>query len=322
MKKIYLFFIFSFFYTAMIFGVEPIHSLEEIKPVLDSLDRNSLLVLDYDYTLCVMKDQILRFITGGSIFSDAYSSEDRLFLHNSAKDFAKLMSHDDFKKLVFYSLDSFIEGCALQMIRDLLSRGVRVLILTSIDTRPIDRVFFPNAQFNNFVEKRYFELNRLGLDLSVSFPDIKRGMLFNKKSLFDGKRTGFPYLFGGVLGTGGNAKGVVLKEFIGWFQSTFNSAISRIVFVDDKLENCDEFEKTFKDSGREVKTFFYHFCNRSKVNREKIEYQLFMIQAQRIYLREDDINLEEILKNEAFKTWQSVQRVCENMENVSLLGIL
>src|SRR3989339_653224 len=123
MKKLYLFFIFSFFYATTVLSQEPLYSFRQLAHVFDHLDQNSLVVLDYDFTLCVQKDQVLRYMLGGYEFDHAYSPKDKDFLQIAQNDFLQLIGEQRITNLAFDGEEIFIEDCIKQMVNKLLSRG-------------------------------------------------------------------------------------------------------------------------------------------------------------------------------------------------------
>jgi hypothetical protein len=236
-------------------GIAPICSLKEISQELEKMGSDSLIVLDVDEVLITSKDLFFHPIAEPFVLGlvkkemrEAKSDEERKSIEEKLS--TSLLETQRY----------LLEEDSPALLKRLLNKGCKVVALTS----------FPTGRFGKVaeVEKwRIDHLKSLGLDFSSFFPKTGR-----KEFSFIAKPSiAAPLFQEGILFSRGYAKGDVLVAFLNWIQ--FKP--SKIVFIDDILENHDNMRVVLAANNLCLRSFHYQFNNipLDDANKEIIEFQ-------------------------------------------------
>lgn len=170
-----------------------------------------------------------------------------------------LESQDLLSNLVLtHSASRLIESKAPAFIKALQAQNVRLIALTAAMTRFFGSHYLPKMRFS--------EHQKHGIDFSPAFPHIHELTLDHMPMCSQG----FPAFYSGVLCSNGDhkrqrsasSKGKVLCEFLkatGWIPSV-------IVFIDDKLYNLEEMQRTLQEFHPEITYHGLHYIGAQSIN--------------------------------------------------------
>lgn len=204
--------------------IKTIKSLQEAAGVLQSLDQQALVIFDVDETL-------IRASQGCFSFKKLLSD---------------LRFNFDFQEYVdsIHKLNTeyfLIESDAPRLIRELQSKGIRVIALTAIYAGPYGII-------NSLEEWRFKQLYELGIDFSMHNPThmVLTKLPFRRKS--------YPVVYKGILVTAcsctkGRALEALIKELV-WKPS-------KVVFFDDQKHHVQSVSKQMSELG--ISCVAYHY---------------------------------------------------------------
>lgn len=227
-NKIITLLIHMLFSNTLLAEIIEIHRITEIEKAITPLKSSELLIFDIDYTLTEPSEPVLQMA---------------VIKQNKERFRKELAKFTDEQKLlvpvlmVTQSESRLTDPSIPRLIQKLQNQKIPLLGFTAIDTSDIPQIGF-------IPDWRAGELKRLGIDFhstTASFP--KENIEFTEIPAFRGT---FPLYKDGILYSNvAPSKGHVLKAFL----SKTNQTPSRIIFVDDSLENLQSVEAELKNAG-------------------------------------------------------------------------
>lgn len=230
-------------------AITQVESIREIKAYFEGDSQNILGVFDIDETLLVSADP-------------AFQKPNMKKHHALVKGFYNQLpiSYQDLlsNHVLLAGPSQVIEADSATVLGDLQKQNVRLIALTAALTRS-----FPEG---NIPELRFAELSRHGFDFSTAFPECE-------DILFDGLpacHSSYPRYYKGVFCSNGDynrhdtatSKGKALCAFlnhIGWKPT-------KIVFMDDKLYNVEEMERTLHAFDPSIEFQGLHYTGAEKMD--------------------------------------------------------
>lgn len=210
--------------------IERISSIYESEKYFELAGKKILGVFDIDETLLIPQDPAFQ----------KPNLKKHACIVQSLREQLPVEQQDLLSNLILTSSSSqLIESTAPLFIRNLQTKEIRLIALTAAMTRPFGMDYLPKM--------RYEELQRNGIDFSYAFPEIHELNLVNMKMC----NQSFPVFYSGVLCSNGDyqrqknasSKGKALCEFLkqaAWIPN-------KIIFIDDKLYNLEEMERTLHE---------------------------------------------------------------------------
>ena len=190
-----------------------IHSYQELLPMVDTIDKDTLVVFDIDNTL------ITSPITRRRPWFKALFSINYIEL-------IKVGWDDYFSQLWLDAPFKIIEPVAIELIEKLKDKGVTVLALTSLQSGPYGVI-------PNMAESRYMMLKKMGIEFSQNYADTT----FTN---FPEHESSYPKLYKGILFANRQNKGAVLEAFLNYAQLkpkkiiAFENRISKLKLLENK----------------------------------------------------------------------------------------
>lgn len=232
---------FSSFLSAPVWcasSIKTVDTFEALAARVDSLDADTLVLLDFAKVMCTHKDPWMR----------GYKKERHA--GNSMKSFSKRtsalaqsLSPEKHKQLLatFYQARRYqlVDKKLPRMIEKLQSKGAKVIALTS----------FKAVDFADIKHQRYNALRKYGIDFSNAFPRHKDLTLARLNQ--NGKS---PTFSKGILSNAGIfSKGDVLRAFF----EEINWQPKRVIFYDDRLDNIESVQQALHPLNIEFEGFVY-----------------------------------------------------------------
>lgn len=212
-------------------SIEQIHTIKDVANYFETADDYTLGIFDIDETLLVPLDPSFQKL----------NIEKHIEIITSIKSGLSLEQQDLLGNLaLFASSSQLIESNeAPLLIQAIMKKNIRLMALTAAMTKKFEEGYLPEA--------RYIELKKNGIDFSDGFREIQYLCLSNLKSCHGSH----PVFYQGVLCSNGDHKrieGAVTKgEALIEFLNSVSWKPSKIIFIDDKLYNLEEMEKTLKE---------------------------------------------------------------------------
>lgn len=209
---------------------------EKISDVLkqfDDIDENTLIIFDVDSTLITSTDKYLRrtafkkFKLEYEKYTENFTDQEKsLLLHLFAMESPSQLMESDFIKLLNY-IDK---------------KNACTLACTAARFHHIGTIFFPDFRFN--------ELKNLGIDFSKAYHGCCK---FKVHSKINQNETGIDR---GIVYTGHFLKkGLFVEEII----SLLTFMPSKIIIIDDKINNIESFYKNFQVKYPAIKFLGIHY---------------------------------------------------------------
>lgn len=235
------------------FQFSQINSLEELK---DEFDESTLMVFDIDEVLITTEDH----------FNHPYAEKLLLSIMQQAISNAKT---DDEKRELEKRLSlcillprrGVIEPNAPTIVSRMQQKGAKVIGLTSLPTGTFGLI----SQLERW---RIEHLQSLNIKFTHDFFELERRIF---ETLQDEEKYD-PLYDEGILFSPGYHKGDVLKEFL----KTINWKPSKVIFVDDLVENIASVHDALKSMGIPFEGYQYLGAHRffKELNEEVISYQI------------------------------------------------
>lgn len=225
-KLIFTLFIFTL--PSLWAEIIPIHSLKDkqVELELSHLNKNSIVLLDIDYTLIAPVDLI--FSPSGlnhlpKLIKEALENPETITKGKYSLDYLK---NQVFLQAKFALVDEKFPS----LINQLKQEGVLVLAFTAIEAS------------KEKIEWRIQQLAKFGFDFSSIFPTVP-SLVFSKDDLQE-----FPPAFkSGVLFASKHPKGEVLKQFLNQIFNLLQWHPDKIVLIDDQIENLTSVEVSMQE---------------------------------------------------------------------------
>jgi len=231
-------------FTASNCAIRPIERIKQLKPLLATFTEDDLVVLDVDYVI-MEPETFLKLLY---VKTPPCAEKDKSWLKGFYADFYSYcasLSRDEYVDLNNYILArvvyELVEPEIALIIRELQSRGVRVLALTSAKAGKQETYLGGHREII-LEELRYQILSKLGVTFDISFSGIDPFYLPKSEG-----GSIAPYFYKGILFAREN-KGDALKAFCEYMQWR----PKKIVFVDDAVPylqqvmwHCDSTEELY-----------------------------------------------------------------------------
>lgn len=216
-------------------SIESISSLTEIN-ISELKDHKALAIFDIDDTLTVLHEPAFQSVN---------------FKQVHAGIFTKIMLSLSFdEKWTAFTLPlimtpgDLIEEEAPAIIQKLQDSGIKTLALTAAPCGRIDGVLLEDS--------RFYELLRVGIDFSGSFPDILETQFTHFPKPIIGS---FPLYKNGIIFSNDTDKGQVLIEFL----KNISWSPEFVIFVDDRIQHLYAVEKALALFNPKIQFKGYHF---------------------------------------------------------------
>lgn len=212
-------------------SIGPISSIQEVEA-----EGNALVVFDIDDTLTILTEPAFHVTN---------------YRGHHAADFKALMAslHPEIRYLAF-SLPLFttqadlIESHAPMIIRSIQQKGMKAIALSAAPGGKVGEHYI--------IDRRIHELKRVGIDFSLSFPEMAEMRLMNFPEPEYGS---VPIYKNGVICANTFDKGLVLVEFL----KSIDWEPDLIVFVDDRLDHVQAVEQALANFKPEIPFKGLHF---------------------------------------------------------------
>ncbi len=234
----------------------PITTFDQMDDEFNHCNESTLVIFDVDEVLITTEDHFIQPHVGDlfhrfcrDAFKKAHSDEEREELSNNlSAAFTGPKRH-------------LVEKEIPSKIKQLQDRGVKVIALTASPVGKYGRV-------ESAERWRIEHLNGLGINFAPSFPSIDRHQLEAIKH----PQMAPPVFEAGILFSIGHEKGVVLRHFL----EMWGLQPTKVVFIDDLMENLQSVEKELANSGIEFKGYLYKGAEPffKELNLELLHYQL------------------------------------------------
>ena len=227
--------------------------IEVIEAEFAVADGNTLVVFDCDEVLIYAADNI--FLPQNVDVLNKISYE-------YGKSLGSKEAYFYFRSIVMRDMKALLLNDKWPLLITVLqSRGIKTILLTACDTGKYGVI-------DSFEQWRRNQLLPFGIDFKKSWPNL-RDIRFTE---FNGKvktSNGIPAFSDGMLLTGDIPKGVVLQAFL---SKVKDRRFSKIVFLDDKIENLQSVEMISQAMGIEFVGIEYTYSNTlaSAIDMQKI----------------------------------------------------
>jgi predicted transcriptional regulator YdeE len=166
---------------------------------------------------------------------------------------------------------SLVDKEFLTLLSHLRENRVKTLALSSVVTGALDGVPSMEAW-------RKKELNRLGVDFSYSFPEVKE-LIFNNFSPY---RNHFAHYQDGVILSNGEHNPVAKGELLYAFLKRVGFNPKKIVFVDDRLENLTLAEAFFRENGPDIEYVGVHYVGAISTSSPEVDEAAFKSEIEKL----------------------------------------
>lgn len=267
MKKFfnYYIFLFTLFLPACSFynsNIKKIDTISQAQQEFQIADKDTLVAFDIDNTLLDPNEKMFQIE-----YLKAEDFDDPQFVREIQTDFKKLYAAKgtEFKNnfiSAIYMSTTFkpVEPEEVTMIKELQSRGVKVIVLTASYTGKFGKV-------NKMQKLRYQNLLDSGFDFRKSF-NIKK-IIFNTLAPRDGY---FPMFYKGIILSSTSSKGQALGAFL----DAIDWKPKKVIFFDELISNQQSVKQEMKNRGIAFQGFQYIAAFREKIklgNKRIIKYQ-------------------------------------------------
>lgn len=221
--------------------IKEIQQIKELEETMVSLKSTDWVIFDIDYTLIEPTHPALQMST---------------FKQNKQRFRDELASFTEEQKKIVPLLmvtqfpSRLIDPCILILIKKLQDKNIPILGLTSLDTSTVPEI-------GPLIAWRANELKKLGINFNLSraSPFPKERIEFNELPSF---RETFPVYQEGILYCNVTpSKGAVLSAFLNKLSFTSTNKPTKVIFVDDSLENVQSVEEEMKK--REIPFLGIHY---------------------------------------------------------------
>jgi hypothetical protein len=267
-------------YSATVFGnFSQIASLKELDEEVSKANEKTLIVFDVDEVLITTEDQF------GHPSSESVVGP----LLNNAR--AKAVTSEQKKELedklslCFLQPKRFlVEKESPKYIKELQNKGIKVIALTSCRTGSFGVV--PKVE-----RWRIDHLLSLNINFDPAFSHVERCHLTEIAK----EGISAPLYEQGVLFSRGYKKGEVLKAFL----KKANFSPSKVIFIDDLVENLASVQEEMQALNIECKVYHYTGANKfvKKASEEILSYQLNHLLQKKQWLSDKEVSC--LLKSQA-----------------------
>lgn len=215
-------------------AIHSIQSLTEM-PLFEEESQNILAAFDIDDTLTVLQEPAFQRPN----FKGHHAE---LFIQLTAS-LSPEEKHIAFTIPLLTTPGELVESHSPLVIQELQRKGVKTIALTAAPAG--------NYLGTPIEDRRIAELRRVGIDFSVSFPEMEETLFLHFKPPIWGS---LPLYKEGVIFTNDIDKGLVLIEFL----KTLSSLPKEIVFVDDRVEHLHTVERALQTYYPEIQFHGFH----------------------------------------------------------------
>lgn len=221
------------------FQIEEIDSLKQAYEILDSADKNSLVIFDIDETLTYPAGTIRQKWFWGKRPPESQDFFNKLDKH--IRESSDAGSAERIMSIIYLAEESrTVELQTLNIIRKLQKRGVKIIALTASSTRSVGKIPSMPAW-------RFDKLKTVGIDFSASFDEKEMPLT---KIMTRGRK---PLFYKGILITDGGLKGPVLGAFL----DAVHFKPNKIIFFDDLAEQVESVKTEAQSRGIEYHGYIY-----------------------------------------------------------------
>lgn len=235
-------------------AIVQIESLEEISKQLEKLGDDSLLVLDVDEVLITSKDDFFQPVAEPYVLGLVKGAMENAKTAEERKRMEKNLASSLVK-----TERVLVEQISLKLLDELYRKGVKVVALTS----------FPTGRFGSISQCEKWRVNQLksfGFHFDRFFPQFCRYEFLGVAR----PSMAAPLFQDGILFSRGYSKGDVLLAFL----DILHWNPSKVVFVDDILENHEKMALSLAGRGIGFQGFLYRPKTYvTEVDRKAIEFQ-------------------------------------------------
>lgn len=230
-----------FFFISSVFA-DPIQ-ISSLKDLLkcESFDDQTLLVLDVDEVLITSEDHFFHPYARKEALEVIFEAMIRLKTPKEKKEFQNTIA-----LALTLAKRRLVEESTPSLIESLQEKNIKVIALTNS----------PVGSFGIISELKTWrsqELKKLGMDLSSAFPDFS-----SESFVVSDQKKGPAFYEEGILFSSGHKKGDVLKSFL-----EFSGYIpSKVIFVDDLLENIESIELSLEEMNISHQSYEYTGASR------------------------------------------------------------
>jgi len=257
-------------------NIHEVKGLILLEQAIPSLDENSLVIFDVDETL-IEAENLWRSDVNKKAKSIWYPLYQKIHKTVSSRDKKRVL----FSRMAMALKPILIDKTVPQIIDQIKKQDTKMLALTK---------FFPGkfGDMENSEEHRFQELKKLGIDFSSSFPQYTS---FEMPELSDKKPA--PVFHKGVIPTSHCTKGEALVGFL----NRINWWPTRIIFIDDKIENLKEVAQIAKERNINFLGLHYRAAENlpCTVDQEVAEFQINYLIEKEEWISEDKAK-EEMIK--------------------------
>lgn len=229
-KTILIIYLFSLLSVSAVYSkVLAVKDLCLFEKEIQSLDHDSLILFDIDYTILTPEDAALKPCGKGLR---------KKFLHNlDPQKRARLQSI-----LGIDGKEELVDQKSPFLIQNIQARGIPVIALTALETGTYGKII-------NMEDWRLNRLKHFGIDFTVSFQDFNPLYLTELSPYNDH----YPLFKNGVLFTNLRPKGEVLTTFL----RKIDWKPTKLLFIDDSLSQIQSVESAAEALGIEFIGFHY-----------------------------------------------------------------
>lgn len=212
-------------------SIEPISSIQEVEA-----EGNALIVFDIDDTLTILTEPAFHITN----YRGHHAGHFKALMASVSPEIRYLA----FSLPLFTSQGDLIELHSPMIIRSLQQKGVKAIALTAAPGGKVGEHYI--------IDRRIHELKRVGIDFSLSFPEMTEKMLMNFPEPNYGS---LPIYKNGVICANMIDKGAVLVEFL----KSIDWEPDLIMFVDDRIDHLCAVEKALANYKPEMPFKGLHF---------------------------------------------------------------
>jgi hypothetical protein len=215
------------FFPACSTEIKKINSIVEAKEELLKADKQTLVVFDIDQTLVDLAIKAGQARYKNNKLFQKYSAMLQQYIQD--KQTKTPNYHEIFESKLWLNIPpQLIELETLNIIKDLQSRGIKIIALTAIHAGKLGLI-------NSMAKNRYEYLKKVGIDFSSSFPEQSIEL-----KNFMSQRVTYPAYYKGIICAATwtehkNSKGQALATFIEAIKWT----PKKVLFFDDSRKNVE-----------------------------------------------------------------------------------
>lgn len=252
-------------------GVKEIHTFQQAQAEFQNADKQTVVVFDVDGVLTSTPPSASQFFLynpaelteADAAFAKEARATLKMYIENKKIEKGRYFFTDLLNATLLKTKKNVTESAIIAIIRQLQSRGIKVIALTSL----------PAGAFGTVAsgrKLRFEKLQKLGIDFSSS---IKQDpIVFKNLKPYNGD---YPMFYKGILfANWKNDKGSVLGDFF----SQVNWKPSKVLFFDDHKSHVKEVEKTMHELGISYSGYWYRGC-------EKLSLPPFNLEISKLQLK-------------------------------------